>query len=50
MNFTLKEKYTVLFFDTSSGKKIKETTIDNFHTECPLPSFEKDLAIYLRQM
>jgi len=50
MNFTSKEKYAVLFFDTSSGKKIKETTIDNFHTECPLPSFEKDLAIYLRQI
>ena len=49
MNFTADKKYSVMFWDTTAGKKIKEITVDDMHKQCLLPSFEKDIAIYLRR-
>lgn len=49
LNFPADKKYAVLFWDATAGKKINEIVTD-IHIKCPLPSFEKDIAIYLRRI
>ena len=46
--FSNDNKYDVLFWNTLTGKVIDELTVNDISNGCPLPSFEKDIAIYLR--
>jgi hypothetical protein len=50
MNFSREKSMRFFFTTPPQEKKIKEIITDNIHLECPLPSFEKDLAIYLHRI
>ena len=45
-----KGKYAVVFWDTMAGNKIKEEIINEPDRGCILPSFEKDVAVYLKRI
>ena len=49
LNFSNHNMYDVLFWNTVTGNVIDEITVTDISKVCPLPSFEKDIAIYLRR-
>lgn len=50
IKFAIDNRYDVLFWNTMTGKMINEISLNDISSGCPLPSFERDIAIYVRRI